>query len=72
MHKVMKTRVMAAQGMEILIRIAQSSQQDLLAGRAVAHGVRHLWGRREKMDLRSVGTFVQTTRKSRRRCMTSS
>merc|ERR1719316_550484 len=46
---------------------ASTSKEDLLAEPAGANGVGHLWGKRKRMDLRSVGTFVQMMRKLRRR-----
>jgi len=68
-HKVMTTMMMAAQGMEIPMLIAQASREALLADPVGAHGVGRLWVRRKRMDLNSVDTFVQMMRKSRRRCM---
>jgi len=64
--------MMAVQRMEILMWSAQASREDLLADPAGAHGVGHSWVKRKRMDLNSVGTFVQMMRKSRRRCMISS
>merc|ERR1719162_2254593 len=58
--------MMAAPGMEILMWLAQALRQDLLADPTGAHGAGRLWVKRKRMDLNSLGTFVQMMRKLRR------